>query len=326
MKIQELATDILKLAVSKHSSDIFILPKSTYFEIKIRTNTGIKIIKKIESKIGNELINYFKFAGEMDIAEHRRPQVGALEKIIENEKIHLRFSSTGNFLNQEALVIRLIYGNRKNNYFFINQFNELEKLCKKRGLVITSGPTGSGKTSTMYQLAKHLGKEKIVMTIEDPIEIYESNFLQTQVNLTAGIDYLNLLKAALRNRPDILIIGEIRDEATAKTAINAALSGHLVLATVHAKSSLQTISRLEGLGVNKSELFNSLTAVSYQRLIWNQKLQQLACLFDIASGEQLQKEIFNDKRKKFLTWSKNLKQLREEEIIDAKQFSLYAEG
>ena len=326
MEIKKLANEILEVAVKECSSDIFIFPHTTHFEVKIRTDSGIKNLKKLENKDGVELIGYFKFCGEMDIAEHRRPQVGALERKIRDEKIYLRFSSTGNFLNQEALVIRLIYGDKKNNYFFMEQINSLKNLCKKRGLIVTSGPTGSGKTSTMYQLAKSLGSKKIVMTIEDPVEIYESNFLQTQVNLTANIDYSKLLKAALRNRPDILIIGEIRDKLTARLAINAALSGHLVLATVHAKSSLQTISRLEGLGINKSELFNSLTAVSYQRLIWNKQNQQLACLLDIASGKEMEVEIFNDKRNDFIDWNDNLRKLRMEGVISENQFKLFAEG
>lgn len=326
MEIKKLANEILESAIKEDSSDIFIFPHTTYFEVKIRTDSGIKNLKKLEKKDGVELIGYFKFCGEMDIAEHRRPQVGALERKIRDEKIYLRFSSTGNFLNQEALVIRLIYGDKKNNYFFMEQINSLKNLCKKRGLIVTSGPTGSGKTSTMYQLAKSLGSKKIVMTIEDPVEIYESNFLQTQVNLTANIDYSKLLKAALRNRPDILIIGEIRDKLTARLAINAALSGHLVLATVHAKSSLQTISRLEGLGINKSELFNSLTAVSYQRLIWNKHNQQLACLLDIASGKKMEVEIFNDKRNDFIDWNNNLRKLRMEGVISEDQFKLFAEG
>ena len=326
MEIKELANKILKTAVSCHSSDIFIFPNSDNFELKIRTDKGINKLENITLSTGTELINYFKFIGEMDIAEHRRPQVGSLARQIQDERIYLRFSSTGDFLNHEALVIRLIYGNRHNNYFFPKQFTELEKLCQKRGLVITSGPTGSGKTSTMYQLAKNIGEDKIVMTIEDPVEILEKSFLQTQINLPANITYLALLKAALRNRPDILIIGEIRDRETAKVAVNAALSGHLVLATVHAKSSLQTISRLEGLGISKSELLNSLTGVSYQRLIWNQKLQQPACLFDIASGKILKDEIQNEKRKEFITWNKNISILKEKEIISDEQYSIFSQG
>lgn len=222
--------------------------------------------------------------------------------------------------------MRLIYAEQENNYFFAEQKNMLKKLCQKRGLIITSGPTGSGKTSTMYELAKIVGKNKVVMTIEDPVEVYEPSFLQTQVNLTAGITYLDLLKSALRNRPDILIIGEIRDPQTAKVALNAALSGHLVLATVHAKSSLQTLSRLEGLGISKSELYNALSAVSYQRLMFDETKQALSCLFDIAAGKKLQDQIEQTKRDDFISWKDSLQILKKEGKISEATFDLYQEG
>lgn len=131
--------------------------------------------------------------------------------------------------------------------------------------------------------------------------------MQAQVNNEAGIDYQSLLKAALRHRPDILIIGEIRDAGTARLAIDAALSGHLVFATVHAKSTLQTISRLEGLGIRTEELANCLTAVSYQRLMISHN--QVKCLMDIASGPILKREMGQEIRGEFVDWQKNMQLL-----------------
>ena len=162
------------------------------------------------------------------------------------------------------------------------------------------------------------------MTIEDPVEVHESSFLQTQVNNEAGIDYINLLKAALRHRPDILIIGEIRDTETARLAVDAALSGHLVFATVHAKSTLQTISRLEGLHISNNELANCLTAVSYQRLL--PKDRGLSCLLDIAAGEDLSSNIEQNVRGNFINWQDNLKQLRREGEISYATYQTYKEG
>ena len=148
----------------------------------------------------------------------------------------------------------------------------------------------------MYELARLAGKNKIVMTIEDPVEVWQPEFLQTQVNIIAGITYPDLLKAALRHRPDILIIGEIRDTDTARISINAALSGHLVFATVHAKTALQTISRLEGLGITRDELENCLTAVSYQRLLPIENKDSLGCLMDVDYGERLFDAITSNNR------------------------------
>ena len=273
------------------------------------------------------MINYFKFIAQMDVSEHRRPQVGSY--IFKNNKqsqvVFLRFSVLGEFSGKESLVIRLINSIQNNRYFFIEQVDLLTAAAIKRGLILTSGPTGSGKNSTMYYLAKKLAHQKVVMTIEDPVEVFEPEFLQTQINLEAGIDYESLLKAALRQRPDILIIGEIRDKVTARLAVDAALSGHLVLATVHARSTLQTIARLKGLGIDSVELANCLNCVSYQRLI--QTIDgEIACLLDIASGETLHKEINKSKTGDFINWRENLAELLKEERISGDSFTSFQEG
>lgn len=275
--------------------------------MEFRTSHGVEQQKAFPLNEGQEIINFFKYSAQMDIAEHRRPQVGAMMYDSKGTEYYLRLSSLGDFSDQESLVIRIIYGIEHSCYFFPEQLEELEKLSLRRGLIVTSGPTGSGKTTTMYEVAKKMGEGKVVMTIEDPVEIYETSFLQAQVNNEAGIDYQSLLKAALRHRPDILIIGEIRDAGTARLAIDAALSGHLVFATVHAKSTLQTISRLEGLGIRTEELANCLTAVSYQRLMISHN--QVKCLMDIASGPILKREMGQEIRGEFVDWQKNMQLL-----------------
>lgn len=325
MEIQAIADEIIGNAVQLNASDVFFMPKLSNYQIKFRLKNGVQSFKKIESALGKELLNYFKFIAQMDIAEHRRPQVGSLIKEFEKQKIFLRLSCVGDFNDQESLVIRIIYGMQENNYFFPEQLKLLGQLSKRRGMIITSGPTGSGKTSTMYEVARLISKSKMVMTIEDPIEIWEEAFLQTQVNNVADITYLDLLKAALRHRPDILIIGEIRDSQTARVAINAAMSGHLVLATVHAKSTFQTISRLEGLGIRRDELFNALTAVSYQRLLPTIN-GKLSCMLDIASGSQLRESIFSSQRNDFVTWQDNLSYLKEKDQINEIVFDDYQNG
>ena len=133
-----------------------------------------------------------------------------------------------------------------------------------------------------------------------------------------------MLKAALRHRPDILIIGEIRDQGTARLAIDAALSGHLVFATAHAKSTLQTISRLESLGIKNDELSNCLTAVSYQRLLPSSI--GIQCLMDIAEGELLNQELQQSVRSDFVNWQENMQLLREGGKIDAEVYEQFKEG
>ncbi len=325
MEIREKVYDLIKVAIDSHTSDIFILPKKDLMVISFRKEAGLEVCEKYPSDQGREIINFFKYAAQMDISEHRRPQVGAMVFEYQGQEYYLRLSSLGDFNDQESLVIRIIYQTSTSNYFFPEQLQKLKSLAKKRGLILTSGPTGSGKTTTMYELAKDLGKDKVVMTIEDPVEVHEEKFFQTQVNVDAEIDYVSLLKAALRHRPDILIVGEIRDQGTARLAVDAALSGHLVFATVHAKSTIQTISRLEGLGITREELLNCLTAVSYQRLIPAAN-GHLSCLVDIASEKQLLAEIQDELRGDFIAWKENLNKLHLEEMIDDEIFELYQEG
>lgn len=318
------ADELIKHAIKQRVSDIFILPTTDCYTIKFKTLVGLQIVENISANKGVEVINHFKFIAEMDIAEHRRPQVGSSIKETNGKNVFLRFSSVGDFLNRESMVIRLIYDMGDCHYFFPEQFEKLKQLSKKRGMIVTSGPTGSGKTTTMYQLIKQISSEKFVMTIEDPIEILEPDFLQTQINNQAGIDYLSLLKAALRHRPDILVIGEIRDAQTAKVAINAALSGHLVLTTIHAKSTYQIIDRFLGLGIKMPELENALTAISYQRLLPTVK-NTFSCLLDIADATKWRKSV-SEHDTNFVDWQQNIENLYHKGVIDSDVFQSFLEG
>ena len=324
MKIKEAVNSLIEDAINEHASDIFFLIVGDNLVVKFRTITGLENQAEYSINEGKEMINFLKFAAQMDIAEHRRPQVGAFEYHFHDQIYYLRLSSIGDFNDCESLVIRIIYQINTGKYFFDEQIEILKTLAQQRGLIITSGPTGSGKTTTMYNLAKMIGQNQMVMTIEDPVEIHEINFLQTQVNLTAEITYSRLLEAALRHRPDILIIGEIRNAITARLAVDAALSGHLVLATVHAKSTLQTISRLESLQINTADLYNCLTAVSYQRLLPTDK--GFACLMDIDSGHQLQADISKHRRDDYVNWHQNLVMLKERNKISELVFEKFQAG
>lgn len=324
MKIKEAVNSLIEDAINKHSSDIFFLMRGVNLVVRFRTIMGIENQAEYSIREGKEMINFLKFAAQMDIAEHRRPQVGAFEYNFKGQIYYLRLSSIGDFNDHESLVIRIIYQISTGKYFFDEQIENLKTLAQRRGLIVTSGPTGSGKTTTMYNLAKMIGQNQMVMTIEDPVEIHEINFLQTQVNMTAEITYSRLLEAALRHRPDILIIGEIRNAITARLAVDAALSGHLVFATVHAKSTLQTISRLESLNINAADLYNCLTAVSYQRLLPTNT--GFACLMDIDSGHQLQADISKHKRGDYVSWHQNLVKLKERKRISEQVFEQFQAG
>ena len=238
---------LLQEAISLKASDIFFFPKNDRYQIKVNVLGTNRIIKECSKEFGGQLINYLKFQSNMAVSEKRRPQLGSWIYSDEKNEVFCRLSSVGDFLGNESLVVRLIFPSTffEENYFFEEQIYTLQKACIKNGLIVFSGPMGSGKTTTMYNLARKLANEKHVMSIEDPIEIYEPNFLQLQVNNKAQMSYSELLKVALRHHPDVFLIGEIRDNMTAKVAINAALSGHLILTTVHARNVYGVYQRLK---------------------------------------------------------------------------------
>lgn len=326
MEIKEIAQALLTKAIAARASDLFLLPSAKQYLVKIRVPTKTLLIDKLSKQVGEDLISLYKFHAQMDLAERRRPQVGSYTYQSEAGQVRLRLSSLGASDNRESLVIRLIYELGNNHYFFSQQLDEITSILHRRGLFLTSGPTGSGKTSTMYQLAKDLQQDGVVMAIEDPTEVLEPKFLQTQVNFAANISYESLLKAALRNRPDILIVGEIRDSQTAHLAVDAALSGHLTLATVHAKSTKQTISRLQSLGISQSDLLNCLIGVSYQRLMPNKATGAVSCLLDVLSGQDLTACIKEQERGDFASWAKNLQQLMSKQLIDGETYAKYQFG
>lgn len=268
--MQKSINTIFSQAVKNQASDIYFLPRKDGYLISFYAQ-GIQFeYCQLPYEKGQKLINYLKFQGNMSLSERRRPQLGAWTFPGEEgkESIHCRLSSVGDYLGRESLVVRLLYKEEKIDrpYFFQDQWERLERACHKRGLVLFSGPMGTGKTTIMYHFARQL-KGKMVMTIEDPVEIQEENFLQIQVNEQAKMTYSSLLKVALRHHPDVFIIGEIRDCLTAKMAVNAALSGHLVLSTVHAKNVYGVRQRLFSLGLEKEEVDQAISMISYQRLI-----------------------------------------------------------
>jgi len=256
----EAVNQLLQLAKSRQVSDIYFMPRGDQFEISFRHAAGIEQIQLLSIQTGQRWLNYLKFQAGMNVAEHRRVQAGAYQDSALG--LFLRLSSVGNYQGQESLVVRLITGIPPITTQAATLFAHLRRLLNRRGLLTLSGPTGSGKTTLLYQLAQTLVPDQMVMTIEDPVEIYAPAFLQLQVNPLADMTYATLVKAALRHRPDCLIIGEIRDQETAQIACEAAISGHIVLATVHARHPLDVPLRLTGLGVAPALVNAAITATA----------------------------------------------------------------
>ncbi|MFC6259496.1 competence type IV pilus ATPase ComGA [Levilactobacillus fujinensis] len=279
---------LLAQAIDQKVSDIYVIPHQADYQIRFRRLQAVTIWQTVPFATGLQIMTYFKFHADMAVSENRRPQVGALTWTHEQLPVELRFSTVGDYAGKESLVIRLIYPYTATQaaYLVPQQATTLMQLAGKRGLMVFAGPTGSGKTTTMYATASRLCTTALVLTIEDPVEIKESRFIQLQVNPTAGMTYADLIKVGLRHRPDVFIIGEIRDQVTAQAAVRAALSGHLVLTTVHARSAAGTISRLTELGVSLQQLRQVLTAACYQRLI-PRVTQVPAVLLDILTTDTI---------------------------------------
>ena len=274
MEIEEFTQYVILKAQETGTSDIHILPEDTQYRFYFRIGGKMSFWNVVTEDEGKRFISYFKYLANMDVGERRKPQSGAAQLIVEEKTVALRFSTITNFRSQESMVIRILnqsmHVSLAKTTYFKREVKLIEQLAQfNSGLLIFSGPVGSGKTTTMYQLVResYLTSKQQVITVEDPVEIEEPLFLQTQVNEKAGITYETLLKSSLRHHPDIIIIGEIRDEETAKMVIRGALTGHLIIASVHAKNTIGVISRLLELGVTQEQLKQTLLGVVFQKLI-----------------------------------------------------------
>ncbi|MDO4856048.1 MAG: competence type IV pilus ATPase ComGA [Limosilactobacillus gorillae] len=276
--------------IGERVADAYILPHQGRYRLASFESGRIKERRSLSNEGGRQVIAYFKYRANMAVTEHRRPQSGGISWPTGMGIINLRLSTVGDFAGRESLVIRFIYPVSEDYQLLVpTQWQSLHQLVLNRGLILFAGPLGAGKTTTMYRLAREIKKDQIVMTIEDPVEIEEPWFIQTQVNELAGMSYQELLRVSLRHRPHVLIIGEVRDSMTAKMAIRAGLSGQLVLATVHARSAAGVYSRMNQLGVSEVDLLQAVTGTCYQRLL---PLRQggVAVLFDLAKQCKLSNE------------------------------------
>jgi Type II secretory pathway, ATPase PulE/Tfp pilus assembly pathway, ATPase PilB len=264
---------ILEHAASADASDIHFIPRLIDTLIELRIHGYLHQMTVMDPNDAERIINHFKFLSGMDIGERRLPQSGSMQISINDEIISLRMSTLP-AAERESLVIRLL---PQREAFLISDLSLFEEavsglnnlLRYENGLIVISGPTGSGKTTTLYTLLSALEKQyhARIITLEDPIEKNHDAFVQLEINEKANFTYADGFKAILRHDPDIVMVGEIRDEETAKIAIRASLSGHLVLTTVHAFNAAGTIQRLVELGIPRFDLKETLVGVISERLV-----------------------------------------------------------
>lgn len=265
---------IIDDAIHQQASDIHFEPSAERYCVRFRRDGILSMISELPIKLSPIITARLKILANLDISERRLPQDGRFHRQFSGQrKIDFRLNTCPT-LHGEKIVIRILES--KQNYLCIESLglNEsqkslfLKKLNQPQGMILVTGPTGSGKTTSLYAGLNHLNnQEKNISTVEDPIEIQVSGINQVQINLKTGLTFAMALRAFLRQDPDIMMVGEIRDLETAEIAIKASQTGHLVLSTLHTNNAAETIIRLINMGIAPYNIASSVTLIIAQRLL-----------------------------------------------------------
>ncbi|MFA6450589.1 MAG: ATPase, T2SS/T4P/T4SS family [bacterium] len=271
--VVRLSNSIIMQAVKDGASDIHVEPGKTWVRIRFRIDGVLHEEMKFPRKIHAALVSRFKILAKLDIAERRVPQDGRIPLRVEGREIDLRVATlptiwgekvTMRILDKSSILIgveRLGFESED-----LQIFRKL--ITKPYGIIFSTGPTGSGKTTTLYAVLNELNTvDKNLTSVEDPIEYQLTGVAQAQVNTRAGMTFAGALRSMLRQDPDIIMVGEIRDKETAEVSVHASLTGHLVLSTIHANDAASTITRLFHMGVEPYLVSSSVICVLAQRLV-----------------------------------------------------------
>ena len=271
--VVNLTNMVLLRAIRDGASDIHIEPQADKFQVRLRIDGVLYELMSPKLEMHPAVVSRLKVMANLDIAERRIPQDGRIQVQVEGRKIDLRFSSMPG-IHGEKVVLRILDKSKAMLDLNMLGFDPavLERfkflLKKPHGLIVVCGPTGSGKTTTLYSAISLLNaSDKNLVTIEDPVEYQLDNINQNQVKPSIGLSFAKFLKHALRQDPDIIMVGEIRDRETAEIAIQASLTGHLVLSTLHTNDSPSAITRLLEMGIEPYLISSSLLASLAQRLV-----------------------------------------------------------
>ncbi|KGR81584.1 competence type IV pilus ATPase ComGA [Lysinibacillus odysseyi] len=280
------------------ASDLHLIPKKGHYSILLRKFGRLVETGTLPDEMAVRIISYLKYLSSLDISEKRKPQSGAFQKEIEEHLYAFRISTLPSVFAKESMVVRVLrqhYAYPIASLCYDPQHAEsLSQLVHQRqGLLLLSGATGSGKTTTLYSLIQYCrtALSRHVISLEDPVESSQEDLLQIQVNERAGVTYAAGLKAILRHSPDVIMIGEIRDRETAKIALEASLTGHLVLTTIHAKDTVNCLYRLLDLGISFDEMRQALVGIAAQTLIELEEQEERKAIFEILSDEPLSEAV-----------------------------------
>lgn len=272
MPIVDVVNEILVDASKRGASDIHFDPREGHMIIRIRVDGQLMDYADVPNEIRDYLITRIKTISKMNITESRLPQDGSIKGTLQGINLDLRVSSLP-VNNGEKVVIRILdysmslAGLEQLDFSQKNYKKLIEMINVPNGIILVTGATGTGKSTTVYSILQYLNKtETNIITVEDPIEMDIEGINQVQTNSKIGLDFATALRSILRQDPNIIMIGEIRDSETAKIAVRASITGHLVLSTVHTNNSLNTIERLIDMEVQKYLLASALEGVISQKL------------------------------------------------------------
>lgn len=268
-----LVNSVIENAVRSRASDIHIEPKHDVLRIRTRVDGILHETLTTDIRVHSALVTRIKVMANMDIAEKRIPQDGKVGLTIDNRQIDLRIASMPT-THGEKVVIRVLdrasfFVGKENLGFSFADSQKFDRMVQRPwGLILVTGPTGSGKTTTLYSMLAEMDNSRLnIATLEDPVEYEMEKITQTQINVAAGLTFAAGLRNMLRQDPDVVMVGEIRDDETADISIRAALTGHLVLSTLHTNDAPGAVVRLIDMGIEPYLIASSVTGVIAQRLV-----------------------------------------------------------
>jgi type IV pilus assembly protein PilB len=269
----QLVNSILRSAIETGASDVHVEPQKERLLVRFRIDGILREVNSIPKQLSAAIISRIKVASGMDIAERRRPQDGRMKLKVGTQEIDMRVNTLAVQFG-EKVVIRILKPNATTGGLEKlglkgDEAKRINKMIKSpHGIILVTGPTGSGKTTTLYACLRELNSpERNITTIEDPVEYPLSGVNQTQISHKAGLSFALCLRAILRQDPDVVLVGEIRDEETLEAAIHAALTGHLVFSTIHTNSAAKTITRLLEMGAAPYLVSSAIIGIVAQRLV-----------------------------------------------------------